>query len=447
MNKIRSFLSSDIFMITIFLFGMAIWMFKIPMIISIPVIAVLVNIIILTKSSTRALIPIMLMVLTCNILNEVVFNSSFIYEFSDINFLTCLLIVLLILVEIIFYILIKKKKTIKGKFWVGFILIFIAFLLSGTRQDGNVLLQEYFADSIFFLILIELYFLITLTLENKDRYYVAKTFMYFALYLTLQMGIWYYFCYDANAEEISRPFVGWGSGNAVSLILLLILPLGCYAYLEKGNVFYLLLTRISFLGILITICRGAILCAIPMIIASDVFMFIYAKDKLKFKTHYAAVSAVMLVAFIAFYDMFGVVIQNIIIRFTSEYSDLNHFSTDRISLYYQALDIIKANPILGIGTGFSPVLIEEVGMSNPWYHNTFLDILVSTGVVGLILFSVHFYQKYNFLVKNRKDMFVVFVYIGIIASSVHGLIDVSFFNYIYLYVFMILCGVLEATKN
>lgn len=82
---------------------------------------------------------------------------------------------------------------------------------------------------------------------------------------------------------------------------------------------------------------------------------------------------------------------------------------DRITFYLNTLHIIKANPIIGVGTGdfreeyrkineiYSPE-VEEI--ANP--HNNYLLVLGKFGILGLIFFIYIFYTQFIHA-KNTKD--------------------------------------------
>lgn len=57
----------------------------------------------------------------------------------------------------------------------------------------------------------------------------------------------------------------------------------------------------------------------------------------------------------------------------------------RLDLYNEAFDLIQQAPLLGHGIGSFGYLTDYQGLSS-YPHNIFLEILVNTGVVGLVLF-------------------------------------------------------------
>ncbi len=446
MKKFREFLNSEFFMLSIYLLGFLIWFFEFSTLLSVTLIFLVINVIIFSKSGTKSLVPLLFITVTSNVPGDLVYMTSVDDIFKDINMLISLLILVLAVIELIIYFLINRRKNAKPKFWIGFVLIVISFILSGTRQADTIIFTDYFSDSLFFMIAILIYLLFALTTVNEDSRYLSKAFLYLGVYISVQTFVWYIYYFDINALEVLRPSLKWGSGNAGALIMLLAMPLGGYLYLKKNNIIYFFLTRLCLIAIFLSTSRGAILCSIPLLIAIDIVVYLKVEDKLKYKTHYSGTIAFILMLIVANYTLVESMVENVVIRFFTQTGSLNEYSSNRIFLYDEAIKIFFNHPVLGIGTAFSPLVTPEM-IWNPWYHNTFLDVMVSLGVVGLIAFIFHYYQKYKFFIKNRKDLFVLFGYLGIIGSGLYGLIDVTYFNYIWLFIFMIMSGVLEGVVD
>ena len=79
---------------------------------------------------------------------------------------------------------------------------------------------------------------------------------------------------------------------------------------------------------------------------------------------------------------------------------------------------------------------------NPWYHSSILDILASLGIIGLVTFGIHFVQKYKYLFNNKMFHFLL----GFLLSELYGLIDVNYFNFMYLFIYVLILSTLEIIK-
>jgi O-antigen ligase len=87
---------------------------------------------------------------------------------------------------------------------------------------------------------------------------------------------------------------------------------------------------------------------------------------------------------------------------------------ERVEFYYHTLDIIRAHPIVGVGTGgFSEAYAEQVrGTQFPVTrhpHNQYLLIAAQLGVVGLVLMLWLFAQQWrsSFTLENHVHGFLI----------------------------------------
>ena len=101
-------------------------------------------------------------------------------------------------------------------------------------------------------------------------------------------------------------------------------------------------------------------------------------------------------------------------------SDLDEFSTFRITIYEVGLEKFKQYPIFG--AGWASLQDEFPGSRLFMYHSTIVQALAAMGLFGLIALLVHYYQIAIYMLKKitlEKYLFLI----GYIASQVHGLID------------------------
>ncbi|MCL2630154.1 MAG: O-antigen ligase family protein, partial [Firmicutes bacterium] len=78
------------------------------------------------------------------------------------------------------------------------------------------------------------------------------------------------------------------------------------------------------------------------------------------------------------------------------------------------------------------------------YHNQFLQALSNLGVIGLIFFSVHFFQRYFYLIKKRTA-FSASALFAILFMDGYGLVDVTYFALYYLAPMLIIFLMSEAS--
>jgi len=92
--------------------------------------------------------------------------------------------------------------------------------------------------------------------------------------------------------------------------------------------------------------------------------------------------------------------------------------THRIELWGNGIELIKLSPFIGFGPGAHVSTI--VDMSHYWeVHNTFLDLLLQTGMVGLIAYLILLYKISSNLIRNG-NIFLIAAFVALIVfSSVH----------------------------
>ena len=106
-------------------------------------------------------------------------------------------------------------------------------------------------------------------------------------------------------------------------------------------------------------------------------------------------------------------------RITQISYDLAKFTTNpntslghRIIFSKNTIELIKSNPLIGVGTGDFPVEYSKINLVNSpkvkstvHPHNMYLYIQAQLGLIGLASFFWIFYIQFNFAVKS-KDQFV-----------------------------------------
>lgn len=164
---------------------------------------------------------------------------------------------------------------------------------------------------------------------------------------------------------------------------------------------------LSIISIILTLSRGAYIS----IVIGLVIVFFTSKnikDKLK---------GLMTVTFISilFYnyrDKFRInIINYILYRFSSLFSD---GGSGRWTLWANAIETFLDNP-MGIGINSIREYNLEHYSGGIYVHNSFIEVLVETGVVGgilyLLLWTLLFYYSTKIMLTNRKAVFIFIIFI------------------------------------
>lgn len=136
--------------------------------------------------------------------------------------------------------------------------------------------------------------------------------------------------------------------------------------------------------------------------------------------------------------------KNVENHFNAEYDESKWNGTNtRMAIWKCAVEIWKANPLIGTGIGDRTTdLNKQYQEKKFWYalntnkntHNQYLDILISMGIIGLLLFIILFfiYPIFTFVKQKQTLGVIVFVLLAIclitenMFDRYQGLIFISF---------------------
>ena len=439
MLMIRKFVQTDLYLILTAVLGFLIWFFQPEISISAAIVFLVANFLLFTQKNSNGLFYLFLIMLVSNIAGSNVKLDEVGSLLDDRNILITVLLIGILFLELLIFLIARFKKRNRTSLWVGFALIGISFAISGVRQDGSLYFNNQYMDAAAIGLILFLFLFFIFTFEHDSKKYICKCLLYLSVYVSCQFFATYIVQSITTPELLfeTRPNLIWGNGNAAALIILLTFPAGAYLYIEKPNFYYFFLTRIAFIGVLVSTSRGGILCGILAVVGTDIYARFQMTNHRKYNLVYFGCAALFLSAIVLSFDMIKPFIEFTVNRFFIG-DDLNGFSSGRIELYRLAVEAFLSSPITGIGTTLT--VVYDV---TPWYHSTLFDTLAATGIVGTVMFVIHMFQKYRLLFKNRKDPFVFFVFIGFICSGLYGMIDVAYYNMIWLMMFAIILAVVE----
>lgn len=334
--------------------------------------------------------------------------------------------VLLILYLIRYLLTNRGKNRPKMRLGIGLGAILIAFTLSKARTVAQPLVAFPYIDALIVVIIIAFYFFFLFTNTAESSKPFAKTFAYFGVLVSLQMIT--YYSSTALGDSFS-PNTGWGNPNEGANILLLVLPFSLYLSVEKAR--YLWPFFFTIIGIILTLSRGGILFMVFALIWLLILLF--RKYRKRFYQTIIIFAIIIGITYLFAPTLFLFIFNTIL---QDGFSD-----SGRFELYRQAWQIFQEHPWLGIGTTLSPAVFDVP----VWFHSTFFDVIASLGVIGLVAFLFHLFQKY-FLLFTKRNPFKWFALAGILASEMYGLIDVSYFHFLYFIVLIFILSFVERSE-
>lgn len=272
----------------------------------------------------------------------------------------------------------------------------------------------------------------------------------------------------------SRLFGVYFNSNPAAFLACITIVLALIAIREnfKGKPWYLVNIGVQIVYILLTKCRVALIILVVIIIMVGYYFLIRRRPYSMFKRIMLVLGLVFIITSAGLLGQ-GIVefvpqMQGIASKETSRFQtdkikeaghllisgDIEDFykgltiidevSNGRVSLTKAALQIWQTDPLIGIGANnFKKIGIQETDVLEYWAvqvvhsHNVFLEALVTTGVIGFIIFVIFFFKcvlmSFNVLkVSQGKEIyFIVQMFIMIVLSEfIGGLSDYGVF-YIY----------------
>ena len=275
------------------------------------------------------------------------------------------------------------------------------------------------------------YYIVTnskLTLNKNKFIEISKIASFLMLTLSAQiLTIYVQHGFDNVIARKNFVELGWGFSNLIAIVYTFLIPIALYKYtLKKGfYLHYYLIDLIGIIALFLTLSRGAIIGVLASLV---LFLLLFLRTHFLLK--YGSITTIC--ALIIYKH------ETLLTYFTKIKNQFigNDFLNDsgRFPLYQLALDHFLEKPWFGQGVKASKYLISEAGRGSIHYHNFILQILATLGIVGFIFFIIIMLKTLRLMV--HKEPFILCCFLGLIASLIHQLVDVSydlFFFGIYMY--------------
>jgi len=345
---------------------------------------------------------------------------------------------LLLLGLIIFLQLLIEKKNIffqfKHLFIVFWVIIFITLILSylwvnimnihstNTNVIHDIMAYGFVMYCILLFILLDKHY-------NLDFGILVERISYYSLlFYGILLGVTYCFGdvlgITLKYENIAR-YVGLSSNANQLALVFTIIPFLILFYNKeyKTNLYdniniNLLLFILSIFIIYWISSRGLILALVIMFILVGIFYLYQKYNKIILWLYIALLSLIILN-----YDLI------IHMLFIKGIGSFEH----RIELWTNAIELFQLSPLIGFGPGAHVSTV--VNLSHYWeVHNTFLDLLLQVGIIGLSLYIFLLYKiGKNLFVYGNILLFAAFCVL-ILFSSVHFVLRHPIF-WLYLFYF------------
>lgn len=349
------------------------------------------------------------------------------------NFL--LLLVALLIAALIWHISQHKKRFFsrKPRLLSGMFALAGAYLLSGTGTDA---FPQYLGSNMLFALLQGIAIIVPywvlwngINWKQAPRDYFCWIGFGTGFVLVIEiLGV--FFASDVIANGIidrTKIYTGWGMYNNMGAMLAMMVPFPFYMSTKYGKSWIGIVSGSVFLiAVLLTCSRTSIVTGVCMFIAC---FFIMKRNMPELKID-KKVIIIILSSFLLALLIFCVPL----LRLFSKLLELGVDPSNRDILFRDGLDLFQDYPLFG-GSFFSPEkkawswsTVESFSaFFPPRWHNTFVQVLASSGLVGLVTYLFHRTQTLKLFLSKRSPEHTA-IGISILTLLICSQFDCHFFN-------------------
>lgn len=225
------------------------------------------------------------------------------------------------------------------------------------------------------------------------------------------------------------------ASNVIAAYLVPIFFLYLFNY-KRGRILNLVLITLFIAAILLTKSRGGVSVLLLTFIVYLVFF--------KFKLNLFYVITLFVLLYIIISYLFEIPeVKLFMLGFSADSTsfDANSLSSNRLEIYAEEFQRFLAHPLFGNGMVFNSQT------SHTGSHNFFIELLVQSGIFGTISYIIPICIVLKHAIQFKSSPHVMGWILFLIATLLHGLIEVNFFNYSTDIIFWSVCGMLMTCKN
>lgn len=333
----------------------------------------------------------------------------------------------------------RIKELPKSRLFWGIIAISVAFLLNGFFNFSNyTAINAYFALLLVFFLAFMFFLFYAGSNARKDTLeYLLFVFYVASILLMCELGILY--ARDASFVDgkiIKESLIlGWGVWNNVGGMLTIFLPVHFYYASTKkhGYIFYGT-AILTYAFIALTLSRSSLLFASIISLACVTIICIKGKNIKINRIITLCVAGVGIVGIILLWDKISVLL--------SSYLNQGFGDNGRFDLYKHGIENFLSHPIFGGGFNSCAEDYFGHGIEPNRYHNTFIELIATCGIVGIGAYIFHRYQTIKLFIEKRTDYTIWFSSLCVLALLLTSLLDNHIFNlYPTMYYAFTLCAI------
>ena len=311
---------------------------------------------------------------------------------------------------------------------LGFLALGVSYVLGG-------LFSPYYAAKTALFGLVQIaslcafyyFFYFTVDFKRAEKDYLLRYFLFLGFGIILETVRLYFLpgVFTPDGVDRGKLTTGWGMYNNIGCIVAMCIPAGFYfALTHQKGWRYTLLACLTFGGVILTQSRGSILFGGIVFAISYIYVVTKSKGRERLG-HLVVGGAVILIVMVLFAVFFE--------KFMKLFASMIRFdSNGRDKIWKDGLAQFAEHPLFGVGFYECGALrwgnLPSDSFLPPRYHDTYLQLLASGGIVALLCYAFHRFQTVRLFFKNktRENMFLGLVVLALILTS---FTDCHFFNF------------------
>ena len=361
--------------------------------------------------------------------------------------LTLYLLSVILILGIAIHFIIYPPQIKKGSYFYSLLVFCIGMCLGGLIKSDYFWLSFGYSAGLG-LIIVFVYMFIVTYLDKHDFSEIAHIMVALSIMLIIQTFAYQLIMHRGELFSVKDAEYGWGGTNNLALMLLLCLPFLIYFTINSKTFMAPIATAlVAFASstIILNYSRGAMFVMAFMLPICLIYALIKSKTKVYFLLYYMIMFFILLIAFLIICSKH----ESIFVYIKKNVFNFNIGSLNGRRYFYRAiLEASKSHLLFGRGL-LSPLNMEDIANTGYpmadtyfWGHNSFIHALYISGIFGVVCLGYHLYTKYLYLIQkpNAKKMTVL---LGLLASGLYGLMDISYYYIIYMVVMIVLMGLVE----
>ena len=319
----------------------------------------------------------------------------------------------------------SAQKPLRRGVWIGMLAFCLALACNGFL-NGNYLIYNLFYTFSFFFSLLIVYFLFSayVKFDRETLRYMMHCLVCAGMLIFAQLLFAYFTTvqFDEAGNIVKESvLLGWGIWTAIGGMLVMLMPACFYfAAVEKHGWIGFGLGLLEFFGIFLSQSRGALVIGGVILLLCLIVLCVGGE--------YRKRNRILTLGLVIFGVLGTVVLWKQVLALLQNFIAYGFDDNGRYAYWRIGIQNFKNNPVFGSGFYGSFVYDGWTKDIYPYfYHNTLIQFLGASGVVG---FAAYLYHRFTtvLLVLKKPSLYKTFMGIGILGLLLFSLLDVLFFN-------------------